>query len=362
MPTIDPDERDRALVEQCVGESLDAAGAAYASIGPESLPLLAAAAQAATGGKRLRALLCCAAWEAAGGAVPSAGDPVVLAGAALELFQAAALVHDDVMDASDVRRGAPAAHRRLAAEHRAAGLLGDADRFGEAGAILLGDLLLMLSSSTFARAVRLVPLERAARADEVYAHMSGEVTLGQYLDVYAALAPWDPAGDADRARRVIEAKAARYSVEHPLVLGAALAGADDDVLAWCSRVGLPVGTAFQLRDDVLGVFGDPAVTGKPAGDDLREGKRTVLLALGLELADDADADDLRSAVGDQGLDADGVARLRGILTSSGALHAVEEMIEARAQEGLAALADPPPGVGSTERLERLLRSAVARVA
>src|SRR5690606_21611114 len=125
-----------------------------------------------------------------------------------------------------------------------------------------------------------LPARAATTARDVFDLMRTQVTVGQYLDVLAQALPWgvDPVADEARAREVIRSKTARYSVEHPIVLGAALAGADDDQLDACRRLGLPLGEAFQLRDDLLGIFGDPAVTGKPTGDDLREGKRTVVVA------------------------------------------------------------------------------------
>jgi geranylgeranyl diphosphate synthase type I len=163
--------------------------------------------------------------------------------------------------------------------------------------------------------------------------MRTEVTVGQYLDVLAQALPWgdDPARDETRAREVIRAKAARYSVEHPLVLGAALADADEDDLAACRALGLPLGEAFQLRDDLLGVFGDPRTTGKPAGDDLREGKRTVLAARAVARAragsDEATVRLLRERLGDRSLSEADVAVLADAIRATGAPDDVEVLIE-----------------------------------
>ena len=285
---------DRVLAEH-VAHLRDQLGAAGSDAGR-----LADAVEAMlSGGKRLRAAFCWWSWRAHGGqpGTPEA-SAVLRVGAALELFQAAALFHDDVMDDSDTRRGKPAAHRAFAAMHGELGLQGDAERFGASAAILLGDLALVASEEVFAAALAEAPLTRVRRARAVFDLMRTEVTVGQYLDVLAQAQPWgvDPALDEERAREVIRAKSARYSVEHPLALGAALADADDSDLASVRALGLPLGEAFQLRDDVLGVFGDPSATGKPAGDDLREGKRTVLVARALARAtaagDDAAVDAL----------------------------------------------------------------------
>src|SRR5690554_1242663 len=268
-----------------------------------------------SGGKRLRPTLCYWAFRAHDGqAEGEVAQTVVHVGAALELFQAAALFHDDVMDASDTRRGRPTAHRAFAARHTEHGWTGDPERFGESVAILLGDLALTASETEFARAVAPLDAEVVAAAREAFDLMRTEVTVGQYLDVLAQALPWgdDPVADEARARDVIRAKSARYSVEHPLVLGAALAGATEAQLAGVRVVGGPLGEAFQLRDDLLGVFGDPSVTGKPAGDDLREGKRTVLAARGVALASPAERAELVRGLGTRSLDDAQVARLTEI--------------------------------------------------
>src|SRR5262245_11040069 len=196
-----------------------------------------------SGGKRLRAAFCYWSWRAHGGrAGTPAADAVLRVGAALELFQAAALFHDDVMDDSDTRRGFPAAHRAFAHLHAETGLTGHAERFGASAAILLGDLTLVASEQEFAAALTLEPWPRVQSARAVFDLMRTEVTVGQYLDVLAQSMPWgaDPAADEARAREVIRAKAARYSVEHPIVLGASLADAQEPALAACRELGLPL--------------------------------------------------------------------------------------------------------------------------
>ncbi|MFI2751903.1 polyprenyl synthetase family protein [Cellulomonas sp. P22] len=333
----------------------------------DAAPLADAVAQMLSGGKRLRAAFCYWAWRAHGGEVGSAAsDMVVRVGAALELFQAAALFHDDVMDDSDTRRGLPAAHRVFAALHEREGWNGDARRFGEAAAILLGDLALVVSEEAFASATAGEPAAVAAPARAVFDLMRSEVTVGQYLDVLAQALPWgeDPAADEVRAREVIRAKSARYSVEHPLALGATLAGATPEQVLALREVGLPLGEAFQLRDDLLGVFGDPAATGKPAGDDLLEGKRTVLVARAVARAraagDDATVDLVRAQLGQRDLDEPAVQELARAIGVTGAPDDVEALIallSARAFDGLDRLGLTEPG---HEMLVRLGHAAVDR--
>lgn len=281
------------------------------------------------GGKRLRPAFAYWGFRGAGG---GDSDQVVTALAALEFVQASALIHDDLMDRSDTRRGEPAVHRRFAARHRSAGWGGNADGFGDAAAILLGDLCLVWSDELL-HSAGLDP-RIVARARPVFDEMRTEVTVGQYLDVLT-----QATGDTsvERAGKVARYKSAKYTVERPLLLGAALAGATADVRAAYSAYGLPLGEAFQLRDDVLGVFGDPSQTGKPAGDDLREGKRTYLVAVAVEATDAAGRELLLGRLGDPGLDEDGVARLRELITSTGALARTEERIATLTDTALAAL-------------------------
>jgi geranylgeranyl diphosphate synthase type I len=296
-------------------------GERLGAIDPAALaPVLEAARVLLLGsGKRLRPAFAYWGYRGAGGADSPDRADVVAAVSSLELVQASALVHDDVMDGSVTRRGEPAAHRRFAAMHRADGWRGDPEAFGTAAAILLGDLCLVWSDEMLHGSG--VEPAALARARPVFDEMRSEVTVGQYLDVRA-----QAAGDSSvrRATLVARYKSAKYTVERPLLLGAALAGAGDDVRAAYSGYGLPLGEAFQLRDDVLGVFGDPAVTGKPAGDDLREGKRTYLVAATLEAVDPATAAGVESRLGDPDLDADGIAALRAVITESGALARTEQ--------------------------------------
>ncbi|MFC7406088.1 polyprenyl synthetase family protein [Georgenia alba] len=349
-------------VSDRVAAALEERTVAVADVGEPLTDLLAPARALLAGGKRLRPQLCGAGWLAAGGTDVRA-PAVVLAGSALELFQAAALVHDDVMDDSLVRRGVPAAHRAFAATHRDRGWLGDPDQHGLAGAIVLGDVLLAFSAAEMHDAAAAAEPASGARAHRVYDAMTAEVAIGQYLDVRSQALPWPRAGDGgavDRALQVVRHKSARYSVEHPLVLGALLGGAGSRLLDQLRAIGLPLGEAFQLRDDVLGVFGDPSVTGKPAGDDLREGKRTVLLAMTLDRADEDGRALIRDRIGAPDLGAEDVAGLQQLMRDTGAVAAHEELIDARLAAGLRALEEARLPVGATDQLRGLADALVRR--
>ena len=330
--------------------------ARFTDVGSPVEEFLLPARELLAGGKRLRAQLCAAGWLAAGH--DRAAEAVVLAGSALELFQATALVHDDVMDGSATRRGLPAAHRRFAGHHASNAWLGDADSYGTAAAIVLGDLLLALSAMELERARDHVPPDAGRRAREIYDVMTAEVALGQYLDIRSQDLPWRADGaERPRALQVVRHKSARYSVEHPLLLGAALGGGDDDLLSALSAVGLPLGEAFQLRDDELGVFGDPAVTGKPAGDDLREGKRTALVALTAARVDPVARADLRRRLGRADLGAAEVVHLQEVILESGALEEHGRLVEERRDAALRALDEahlPEPARAAVAELAEAL--------
>ena len=347
---------DRAALRERISAALDAfldrQGLKLAAVGLETAELVTALRDMLTGGKRLRPAFGYWAWRGAG--MPD-DDRMVAAAASLELFQACALVHDDVMDRSDTRRGRPAAHRRFASLHSASGWRGDGDAFGTGAAILLGDMCLSWSDEMFFGS-GLDP-ERLTRARVVWDEMRSELMGGQYLDLLEQAVG---GGSVRRARRVIEFKSARYSVLRPLQLGAQLGGADQELCAAYEAYGLPLGEAFQLRDDVLGVFGDPAETGKPAGDDLREGKRTVLVALAVERGTAAEADLVERLLGDPELDAAGVAELRDAIVSSGALKEVERMIEELTGSALAALDTAPLDAEAEAALRHLAAAATTR--
>jgi len=325
-----------AEVQRALTAFLDVQAVRLRAIGPELATQVDAARDATSGGKRLRPAFCYWGFRAAGG---DDAQPILRAAASLEMLHVSALVHDDVMDASDVRRGAPSAHRRFEAMQREVSGSppgADAERFGMGAAILLGDLCLvwadeLLHTSGF-------DVAALGRAASYFDAVRLEVIAGQYLDLVAQ-ASGEP--DMDRALRVLRFKSAKYTVERPLHIGAALAGGSPELVDSLSSYGLPVGEAFQLRDDLLGVFGDPAVTGKPAGDDLREGKRTVLTAYAVDHASEVQLEIFDKLFGRPDLDDDEIQLLREILVDSRAVQACEDLIAARTDEATNALAGAP---------------------
>jgi geranylgeranyl diphosphate synthase, type I len=305
-------------------------------LGPHLTSLLASANDAVRGGKRLRAAFCYWGWRSADGNRDD--DRIVTAAAAVEMLHASALAHDDPMDDSDTRRGRPAAHRQFERLHRTGRWHGEPDRFGSGAAILLGDLLLSWSDEMLRTCG--LDTEQVIRGLPYFDAMRTEVVAGQYLDLVAQSSRQT---SVPQAMRVVRYKAAKYTVERPLHLGAALAGAGQPLITALTSYGLPLGEAFQLRDDVLGVFGDPEVTGKPAGDDLREGKRTVLMALAHERADAEQQRLLDRLFGRRRLDDHAVEQLREAIRSSGALRAVEELISELTSAATTALDQAPIG-------------------
>ncbi|MGH3760692.1 polyprenyl synthetase family protein [Actinophytocola sp.] len=289
------------------------------------------------GGKRLRPTFAWWAWRAAGGEPDGPRARAVLhAVSALELIQACALVHDDIMDASELRRGRPTVHVRFTEAHRAGGWAGEPERFGTAAAILLGDLALAWADDMFSGAELEPDMRAAARGP--WQAMRAEMFAGQYLDV---LAQAEGDESEERALGVARLKTAAYTVERPLHMGVAFAGAGPATVEAVRRFGTDIGVAFQLRDDLLGMFGDTEVTGKPAGDDLREGKRTLLMALGLDYATragrHADADLMRRALGNPDLVPETLTRVREALVDLGAVEELERRIESLTSSAMAAL-------------------------
>jgi geranylgeranyl diphosphate synthase type I len=343
----------RARVQEALDAFLDQQAAVLEPLGPDAARLLEQARVTVSGGKRFRAAFCF--WgHHAFAPGDRHDDALVRACAALELLHASALVHDDYMDASDTRRGRPATHRALEAQHRAAGWRGDPEQYGAAAAILLGDLLLSWADELLRRSG--FPVDRVAPALQVLDLCRTEVIAGQFLDVSVQARG---RADVDTAMTVLRYKSAKYSIERPLHIGAALAGASDDELAALSAFGLPLGEAFQLRDDLLGVFGDPGETGKPAGDDLVEGKRTVLVALALDGASPADAAALDAALG-RPLDDREIADLRRIIDASGARDQVEAAIASLTDAAVAALERVDVDERARDVLLGLARAATQR--
>ncbi len=345
----------RPRVSAVLRRFADARGAALRDIDADLDPFVRIAEDVLLSeGKRVRPAFCYWGWRGAGG--PDC-DEIVTAAASLEVLHACALVHDDVMDGSELRRGEPSAHRRLTGMHRRARLGGDPETFGRSAAILLGDLFLTWADDLL-MASGLTP-GALARAWPTYARMRGELVAGQYLDlasqvgaatsqVGAESAETSQAGaerpsigpprglDPARVARIARYKTAGYTVVRPLQLGALLAGTRPGLLETYAAFGHPLGEAFQLRDDILGVFGDPAVTGKPAGQDLRDGRPNGLLALALRQARPAAAARLRDLVG-RPTRPGAVEEARELIAASGAPAAAEERIAARTAQALAVL-------------------------
>ena len=275
------------------------------------------------GGKRLRPLFAYCGYVSAGG---QDDDAMIRAISSLELLQGCALIHDDLMDASDTRRGKPSIHRVFESIHRNDELSGSASNYGASAAILLGDLALVWADQMLHRSgisdIQLV------RVLSIYDEMRVEIMAGQFLDIHEqALATQSVA----RSLKIARYKSGKYTVERPLHFGASLAlpsGKErENFFAMFSEFGLPLGEGFQLRDDLLGVFGDPTLTGKPAGDDLREGKRTVLMAMTQDRATAKQEAVIAKYFGDRHLDSEGVEALREIIIETGARDHVEELIE-----------------------------------
>jgi len=310
-------------------------------------PYAALRALVAGGGKRLRPAFCHWGWVGAGG---DPGDPrIVDAGAALELLHTFALIHDDIIDGSARRHGGPCLHVGFARQHSEMGWHGDAGRFGEGAAMLIGDV-------AFVYADRLL---RGAPADalDVFDELRIEVNVGQYLDVLGTATR--PASTA-QAHTICVYKSGKYTIERPLHLGAALAGRLDELAKPYSAYGVPLGEAFQLRDDLLGAFGDADLLGKSVGEDLREGKPTALFAIARGRASGPDAALLDRCYGRRDLTAAEISAVQEVLTATGARAQVEASVGALTDTALAALADAPVTAEARAALTALARFVSGR--
>jgi geranylgeranyl diphosphate synthase, type I len=334
-------------VEARLGRLFDGEAARWRAVDPAlAEPLESLQQLVQVGGKRLRPAFCYWAFVGAGG---DPDDPrVVDAGAAFEMLHAFALIHDDVMDGAEVRRGQPATHATFVERHRLAGWRGEDRRFGEGVAILVGDLAHVYAD----RLLGDPPGDAAA----LWHELRLELIVGQYLDLLGtARSDRDPA----TARRIARYKSGKYTIERPLHVGAALAGGDEKLLAALSAYGDPLGEVFQLRDDVLGAFGDPAVTGKPVGPDLREGKPTPLLASASQRATPAQAGVLRR-VGEADLSDGDVAAIQQVLVETGAVADIEAQIGDLTSRAIDALADAPITPAAAAELVGLARFVAGR--
>ena len=281
------------------------------------------------GGKRLRPAFCF--W----GFVGAGGDPtdelVIDAGAALELLHAFALFHDDVMDGSLTRRGEPTTNAKFEASHGANKLAGESRRFGDGVAILVGDLAYVYSDQLMRNA--------SPQAWTIWNELRIELNFGQYLDMLGSAMN---ERRREKAERICRYKSGKYTIERPLHLGALLAAPTrvDELIPVLSTYGLPLGDAFQMRDDVLGAFGDTAITGKPVGDDLREGKPTPLMAIATARANAAQLKELQ-LVGNQDLTAQQIVRVQEVIRETGALDELESVITRLTDEAIAAVQHVP---------------------
>ena len=280
------------------------------------------------GGKRLRPAFCF--W----GFVGAGGDPtdelVIDAGAALELLHAFALFHDDVMDGSLTRRGEPTTNAKFEARHGVEKLAGESRRFGDGVAILVGDLAYVYSDQLMRNA--------SPQAWTIWNELRIELNFGQYLDMLGSAMN---ERRREKAERICRYKSGKYTIERPLHLGALLAAPTrNDLIPVLSTYGLPLGDAFQMRDDVLGAFGDTAITGKPVGDDLREGKPTPLMAIATARANAAQLKELQ-LVGNQDLSPEQIARVQEVIRETGALDELETVITRLTDEAIAAVQNVP---------------------
>lgn len=319
----------RVSIDSILVQFTKARSRALTDIGSELQPVASAMSDFITdGGKRFRPIFAYLGYLGTG----AAPRPEILSACtALELVHVCALIHDDVMDGSDTRRNKPAIHKLFQSIHDDQSYKGDSERFGLSSAILLGDLALVWADRLLVESG--ISREEFINAQEVFSDMRDELMAGQYLDVLeGALATTS----VERSLKVARFKSGKYSIERPLHFGAALAGKPEFNETY-SRFGLPLGEAFQLRDDVLGVFGDPKITGKPAGDDIREGKRTVLIAITMENADQAQRKTMTSALGNSQISDADMARVQEIIVKTGALDEVEKLITDLTEESISAL-------------------------
>lgn len=358
------------LIQERIDDVLSEHRDALEPLGPDAAPLFNEITEFLAGGKRFRAQFAVLGYCATrpldlNGPIDDEAGRILDVACALELFHAAALIHDDVIDRSDTRRGRPAMHRSFRTLHEQSSWRGSASHFGVAAAILIGDLLQSWADELFQSVCDRSDDRAAARAArEHFNRMRSEVAVGQYLDVHEEQQPTFAEDDVqlERSTRVLVYKSAKYSVEAPLLIGASLAGADDAQETALADFGLPVGVAFQLRDDLLGVFGDEEVTGKPSGGDLTEGKRTVLATLARKALPASQRRIFDDLLGTSNLEAEQIHLLQRTIRDSGAVDRVEEMISRNVTRAVDALRDAPIAPHTADRLVVLAERASTRTA
>ena len=320
----------RSAIDQALNEFIQHEDKYLAGIGPELNPVAEAVERfLLNGGKRLRPLF---AYVGLLGAGIQPNKSMLNAIASLELVHVCALIHDDVMDGSDTRRGAPSIHKSFEGMHSEKKLVGSPEKFGIASAILIGDLALIWSAQMLHNSG--LTNEELISALPVYDEMRVELMAGQYLDVYEQSLGTQ---SIERSLKVARFKSGKYTIQRPLHFGAALGKADEGLISTYTNFGIPLGEAFQLRDDLLGIFGDPTQTGKPSGDDLREGKRTVLMAVAMDKSNKTQLEEIKKFFGDPNLTSKQVEQLQEIIIETGAVSHIESMIEEFTSTSLSAL-------------------------
>lgn len=323
-------ERLRTWFDAELARFLTARRAEIAAEAPDAVELADEVARLVdSGGKRLRPALVVAGWQACGGRDLAVVSPLAQAA---ELLHTYLLIHDDIMDHAELRRGTPTVHAELRERHRAAGFPGDSAEHGRALAILAGDLAASWAAELAYRAADPPGVART------WALMASEVIAGQYLEMrLPLLARGGRRPSEAELLNVLRLKSGRYSVERPIELGARLAGADAATLTALATYGRAVGEAFQLQDDLLGLFGEAQETGKSVGGDFLEGKYTLLLHFALERAAEADGTWLLARLGQADLPADELHQALVRIRATGARERLEAEIEARFEAALAAL-------------------------
>lgn len=348
----------RLAIDRALEEFLQGVDVQLSSIDPELVPVSSALKDFLSGGKRLRPLFAFAGYVGAGG---DGSEPfnasIIKALSSLELLQACALIHDDMMDGSDSRRGAPSMHRRFESAHRDRSGNGQSADFGNAAALLIGDLALVLSTQALNESG--ISDVRLREAHSIFDVMKVELMAGQYLDMHAGSQHEVSIPDA---LKIATYKSGKYTIERPLHFGAALAGGGEAVMAAYSNYGIPLGIAFQLRDDLLGVFGDSALTGKPAGDDLREGKRTALISYVLEKVPAQIRDKFLALFGRRDASESQVKEMREVVQSSGAVEFIEKIIDEQTALALAAAKNQNIAPAGRDLLTELAIKATQRSA
>ena len=355
MPIHPLDENDlRVRIQTTLDEFIAEHRTICKSVSPDVLPLVDSLENLLKGGKRLRPAFAYWGYRSVGGAD---NENIIRAATSLEFLQACALIHDDVMDDSDVRRGNPSAHKQFESLHTGNLWAGESRTFGVGAAILIGDLALSWADELLGTSG--LTHDEHRRAKKIYDIMRTELMAGQYLDLLEQVR-----GDTthETALNVIRYKSAKYTIERPLHIGAAIAGASTAHQELLSEYGLALGEAFQLRDDVLGVFGDKVVTGKPAGDDLREGKQTMLIARTRELVSPDDLATLTSLLGRKDLTDDQICELQNLIRDCGALAETEAHIDELTALSLDSLQSPVINDDAREALQLLAVMSTQRAA